>query len=933
PLTASLTASLSTDGPHLLTLSARTGDALRAASAELAAHLRAHPDLDEGDVCATVRTSRDAGPYRLALVADGDLADRLEAARDRGDAARPRPRTVFLLPGQGTQRPGAGRALYRSAPVFREVLDEASSLTGPVLGRSLASWCLDEDADPVALARTEVAQPLLVAFGVGLAGQLAAWGVRADAVVGHSVGEITAACVSGTLSPAEAVGFAAERGRLVGEFAAPGAMAAVRGDEDTVTAVVAASGGALCVAAVNSPAQVVLAGEEHAVERAVADLTARGVAARRLRVSHAFHSPMLDPVLDPLRNAAKTLTLHPAGTPMLSTVTGQWGPALTPQYWRDHAVRPVRFGAAVARLLDEGYDTFVELGAGDSLSGPVRAVAAGARRTTAASEVTVLPALGDGRGSGAGAGALLETVGRLWTRGVPLSPTAPEDATARGAGSAGRRRVPVPTYPFQRRRYWPERPPGSAPAPGDMPVPGDMPIPRRLIWSDTPPAAAPGPRAVRLAGADTALGRALAERLTRRGVTVLERHDAPPTAAVDTVVWLAGEATDIEGEPDAVTRTAVSSLRELTPLLGTGPTRLLVVTEDVNTTGAVAAPERSRPGHALLHGFALALPEEHPGVSSRSVDLSSRDTLDSRLDALERELYSEDMVGADGTVAWRAGRRLTRTPVAVRGGTATAQALPPDGTYLITGGAGGLGSALARDLAERGKPDLVLTGRTATPPRDLLADLRARGARARYHAVDVCDEAAVDALVAGLPPLDGVFHAAGTAAPGSLRGKPDEEIEDVLAAKVRGTTLLAGALRRHGHEDAVCVAFSSVSSVLPGLAGALGDYAAANAFLDAFAAAERAAGRPWQAIGFGPVADTGLASGTRALRAQGLTPLTPRAALAGLYASIGLDAAHVLVTGAGETEGFGADPAPAAHSRATGTHDDTNRRPTTHPNP
>ncbi|WP_159056986.1 ketoreductase domain-containing protein, partial [Streptomyces scabiei] len=202
-------------------------------------------------------------------------------------------------------------------------------------------------------------------------------------------------------------------------------------------------------------------------------------------------------------------------------------------------------------------------------------------------------------------------------------------------------------------------------------------------------------------------------------------------------------------------------------------------------------------------------------------------------------------------------RRLACTAVAPAAPAALAP-LPPDGTYLITGGAGGLGSALARDLAERGTPTLVLTGRTTTPPHALLTDLHALGADARYQAADITDAAAVDALVAGLPSLDAVFHAAGTGRPGSLRGKPDDEIEAVLAAKVRGTALLAGALRRHGREGAVCVVLSSVSAVLPGLAGALGDYAAANSFLDAFAGAERAAGRPWQSIALGPVADTGL---------------------------------------------------------------------------
>uniref|UniRef100_UPI00117C0F3D acyltransferase domain-containing protein n=1 Tax=Streptomyces griseiscabiei TaxID=2993540 RepID=UPI00117C0F3D len=362
-------------GPHLLTLSARTPGALRVAAAELAAHVRAHPEADEGDVCTAVNTARDEGPYRIAVVTRGrgDLAEllreRLAEVGEPGDASfaatgpvRPsRPRTVFVLPGQGTQRPGLGRELYDTAPAFRDVLDEVSSLTGPVLGRTLAAWCLDEDTDPAALARTEVAQPLLVAFGVALAGQLAAWGVTPDAVVGHSVGEITAACVAGALSPAEAVGFAAERGRLMGALVAPGAMAAVRGDEDSVAAVVAESSGTLTVAAVNSPTQVVLSGGTDAVDRAVAALTARGVAARRLRVSHAFHSPMVNPVLAPLHSAAKSLTVHPPTVPMLSTVTGEWAPGAGAGagasgsgsgsgYWRDHAVRPVRFGAAVARI-------------------------------------------------------------------------------------------------------------------------------------------------------------------------------------------------------------------------------------------------------------------------------------------------------------------------------------------------------------------------------------------------------------------------------------------------------------------------------------------------------------------------------------------------------------------------------------------------------
>ncbi|WP_051828371.1 hybrid non-ribosomal peptide synthetase/type I polyketide synthase [Streptomyces bicolor] len=882
------------DGPHLLTLSARTAEALRASAADLAAHLRAHPELSEADICATVNAARDDAPHRLALVADGDLADRLAAAGTADfTVARSRPRTVFLIPGQGAQRPGQGRALYRSAPVFREVIDEASSLTGPVLGRSLAQWCLDPRVDPGELARTEVAQPLLVAFGVGLARQLGEWGLAADAVAGHSVGEIAAACVAGALSLAEAVGFAAERGRLVGELARPGAMAVVRGDEDTVADLVSASGGSLSVAAVNGPEQLVIAGAEDAVDRAVAELTGRGVATRRLRVSHAFHSPSLEPVLDPLGDAAKALTVKPAAVPMLSTVSGEWRPGLTPAYWQEHAVRPVRFGVAVARLVDEGYDHFVELGPGNTLGGAVRAVA-GAQGAADVAVLTAGPAPDSASDAGSsGARALWETAGRLWARGAVLDRAALEvtvPAASDRTGRAARRpRVPVPTYPYQRTRHWPRKP-------------GAGTVVRRLDWRDAPLIAAAGPRAVRLIGADRALAQAVTERLVGRGVTVVGegRGDEPVPVAADAVVWLAGTAGSGDGgrpATDTDPRVAVSALRPVLDLLATFRARLLVVTEDAYATGA--SRQRTRPAQAIPHGFALALPDEHPGLAARSVDLSSQDPLDARVEALERELWSAHEPGAEGAFAWRSGRRLSRTPAHVPDTPAAVDALPPDGTYLITGGAGGLGSALARDLAGRGPCELILTGRSETAPDELLTELRAQGARARYQAADVSDTAAVDALFATLPPLDGVFHAAGTVWPGTLRAKTDAEIERVLVAKTRGTVLLAEALRRHGQTPSVCVAFSSLSSVLPGLAGALGDYAAANAFLDAFAAAERAAGRPWQAIGFGPVADAGLAAGSpvlQRLRDRGLSPMTARAAVAALRTAVATDAAHLLVT-------------------------------------
>ncbi|MGW6459756.1 acyltransferase domain-containing protein, partial [Streptomyces sp. NPDC055078] len=210
-----------------------------------------------------------AGIAGSAGVADAAGAIGLTAATrpawSGGTVARSRPRVVFVFPGQGARHPGRARALYRTAPVFRDTLDEASALLGPVNGQTLLDWCLDPEADPAARAMTEVAQPLLVTFGVALARQLRSWGVVPDAVAGHSVGEIAAACVSGILTLDDAVRFAAERGRLMGTFTGPGTMAAVHRGDEAAAAAVAESDGALAVAAYNGPGRLVLSGAAPAV--------------------------------------------------------------------------------------------------------------------------------------------------------------------------------------------------------------------------------------------------------------------------------------------------------------------------------------------------------------------------------------------------------------------------------------------------------------------------------------------------------------------------------------------------------------------------------------------------------------------------------------------------------------------------------------------
>ncbi|MCP2268761.1 Acyl transferase domain-containing protein [Actinokineospora diospyrosa] len=761
----------------------------------------------EADVAWSLVTTRAALGHRAVLVGGQWVQDVVV----HGELA-------FLFTGQGAQRVGMGAGLYAAYPVFAGAVDAVCARVG--LDRPLWDAVGDEDVH-----QTVYTQAGLFALQVGLFRLLESWEVVPDVLVGHSIGELAAAHVAGVLSLDDACALVTARGRLMQALPTGGAMLAVEAAEGDLEL-----GAGVDLAAVNGPSSLVVSGDAAAVGEHAVRWREEGRKVKRLTVSHAFHSHRMEPMLGEFAQVAERLTYHRPNIPIITTAPGSVD---SPEYWVRQVREPVRFADAIDSLFD--VTTAIELGPDGVLSALTQQISP---------DVVAVPALRPNRDEPS---TLVAALARLHTRGVEVDWRAYLRPWAA-------RRVALPTYPFERQRYWPD----PAPEPWFY----------RVDWQELPAAG------TALSGRWLVLGSAeIASTLERAGAQVISGPARGGNADTE-------NAGDLDGVVVVVDSAAavLDTLRFTAPVwaVTVGAVSIGAVSVDAVATDDAAIDPRK----AAVWGIGRVVALEDPAGWAGLVDVASLD--DSGIVAALRSGEHQVAVRS-GRVFGRRLRRAER-PVSMvsppsdsstyknTGAPAGVDARKGDGrgTVLITGGTGALGAQVARWLRARGTTELVLVSRrgiAAPGAEDLAAELGAQ-----VVALDLTDRTAVADLVARHR-ISTVIHAAGVLDDGLVAGLTAERLAVVIDAKAGSAELLDELIP----DDALFVAFTSLAGVLgnPGQ----GAYAAANAQVDAIVERRKANGKPALSLAWGAWAGDGMAAGlTDRLARTGMHPMAaPRA--------------------------------------------------------
>ncbi|MBN3958489.1 type I polyketide synthase, partial [Nostoc sp. NMS8] len=887
---------------QLLVLSAKTSTALETATAQLHNYLEQNPNIPLSDVAYTLQVGRRGFDHRRIMICH-DLDDAAKSLQNpqRIFSYHHKPShcpVIFMFSGQGSQYANMGRELYEVEPTFKKHIDTCALILQPHLDVDIRSilYPKEQDSETASkqLQQTALTQAALFVTEYALAQLLMSWGIHPEAMIGHSIGEYVAATIAGVFSLEDALKIVAKRGQLMQQLPS-GSMLAIKLPEKDVELLLSAQTlykKYLEIAVINSPSDCVVSGTTLAIAALEKQLSSQGIESRQLQTSHAFHSEMMQPILEEFVQLLKTVKLNPPRIGFISNVTGSWisqEQATNPNYWSQHLRETVRFSDGISQLLQQFEDVFIEVGPGRTLSTLT------IQHLDKDSKQQVLTSLRHVKEQQSDLSFLLKTLGRLWLLGVEID-------WSGFYTHEQRHRLPLPTYPFERQRYWIEPKNQGKDTPvllGKKPDLADwFYIP---FWKPSlPPVKEHQELASEKSGIlmfldEYGLGRKLVKRLEAQNQDVIivkfgdkftreteSQYIINPANNYDYDVliqelfkenklpkriihfWNVTPVIDQELEIEQVEQaqtTGFYSLLFLAQALGRqGTTEQVEITVVSNNLQPVTGSEVLSPEKATLLGPIKVISQEYSNINCRSVDVilpSVGSWQEQQL--VEKLLVELTVIDSEKLVAYRGSNRWVQSfePVRFEQSQVEKSRLREGGVYLITGGLGGIGLVLAEYLARTVGVKLVLIGRSVLPQKDewnewlashewadgtsdkirKVLELEGLGAEVLLVSADVSNTEQMQSAIAHAEQhfghINGVIHAAGL-----VHGKSFAAIENLTKTdceqqfkpKVHGVLVLENVLQNR--ELDFCLLLSSLSSVLGGLG--FFAYSAANIFMDAF---------------------------------------------------------------------------------------------------
>ena len=883
----------SVNASQLIVLSAKSSAALENQAIRLADYLEENPSTNLGDVAFTLQKGRQPFRHRRVLVSK-DISQLVGVLRSPGlqllrtDNIPSNPTPVaFLFPGQGAQYVNMGRGLYDTAPVFRDAVDRCCKLLEPHLNRNLRDVLFSSSGEEAAaerlLAQTSITQPAVFVIEYAMAALWMDCGVEPSAMVGHSVGEYVAACIAGVFSLEDALALIAVRGRMIQSMPA-GAMLAVNLSEQDTAPLLSPE---LSLAAVNSRNQTVVSGTEGAIRALESKLKGKKIECTQLRTSHAFHSAMMDPIVEDYIRRVAQVRMNAPKMRFQSNVTGKWitdAHATDPAYWGRHLRSTVRFADCARSLLHESDFALLEVGPGDTLLSLVRPEIESRNATL------LVPSMRHRHAAQPDRDVWLTAAGRLWLANVRLN----WDGLHR---NQRRLRLSLPTYPFERQRYWVEpKKPSTTPqnaALAKQPdiadwfyVPSWKRIPAEFLKQ-------PGIEARQVSLVFTgvgSLGNSVAAELDHHGPVVrvraaanfrkvspdayeinssnredylrliqdLQANDRWPARIVH--AWMLGAypEPDLQRSLDSGVLSAMFLAQAIEDSGSTRPIEFNVLSD--RAYSLLGEPALSLTSVAL-HSFCGVMALECPNIIWRVIDVDFESNSEMALRQVKQEVLSapsNNVVAYRGTARWKQDYEPVRFEKIIDLSPSDRSIrLRNRGAYVITGGLGGVGLVLARYLARTAQARIVFTSRTGLPAEsewksllgssstpealrrrvEALQSIQSVGGGVLVLQADVADPVAMRQALstarAKFGALHGIIQAAGIAGGGMIQIKSREQAMAVLSPKIQGTEWVREYLGTP--ELDFVLLCSSISAVVPSFG--LSDYAAANAYLDGFAAA------------------------------------------------------------------------------------------------